>query len=52
MWDPEPEGEDPYGEGYEESVTFADCTCEHEPGQHGWGHCEVEGCECEGGWEE
>jgi len=35
------------------------CTCDHEPEEHGWGEksdcgggCEVEGCDCEGGWEE
>lgn len=38
---------------YEEyPVYFTGCTCEHERDQHGWGRCEVEGCECEGGWEE
>lgn len=31
---------------------FTDCTCEHEPGEHGWGSCDVDGCLCEGGWEE
>lgn len=31
---------------------FLDCTCDHEEDEHGWGHCEVEGCTCEGGWEE
>lgn len=28
------------------------CTCEHEKEQHGWGSCDVDGCECEAGWEE
>lgn len=37
----------------EEQVTFVGpCTCTHEPEQHGWGSCGVEGCECEAGWEE
>lgn len=36
----------------EEQTYFVDCTCEHEPEEHGWGRCDVEGCECEGGWEE
>lgn len=30
----------------------ADCTCDHEPEEHGWGECNVEGCDCEAGWEE
>lgn len=36
----------------EEQINFVDCTCDHDPGDHGWGHCNVEGCPCEGGWEE
>jgi len=36
----------------EEQSYFCDCTCDHDPDQHGWGQCNVEGCECEGGWEE
>lgn len=28
------------------------CTCDHEPDEHGWGSCNVEGCQCEAGWEE
>lgn len=36
----------------EDNATFQDCTCEHEPEQHGWGSCDVEGCPCEGSWEE
>ncbi len=28
------------------------CTCDHEPEEHGWGRCVVEGCECEAGWVE
>jgi len=31
---------------------FVDCTCEHSQDEHGWGCCNVEGCDCEGGWEE
>ncbi len=31
---------------------FCDCTCEHDEEEHGWGECLVEGCPCEGGWEE
>lgn len=31
---------------------FCDCTCEHRPEDHGYGACNIEGCECEGGWEE
>jgi len=33
-------------------TSFEDCTCEHDPEDHGWGVCNVEGCECEGGWTE
>lgn len=28
------------------------CTCEHEDEQHGWSGCDVDGCECDAGWEE
>lgn len=28
------------------------CTCDHEPEDHSWGQCGVEGCACEAGWEE
>ena len=28
------------------------CTCDHERDEHGWGSCDVEGCDCEAGWEE
>jgi hypothetical protein len=45
-----PEPED--GELEEEYTYFIGCTCEHPSDQHGYGHCEVEGCDCEGGWEE
>jgi hypothetical protein len=37
---------------YEEHATFVGCTCEHDTDEHGWGSCNVEGCLCEGGWEE
>jgi hypothetical protein len=40
------------GEWPEEQTYFVDCTCEHDPEEHGWGHCDVEGCPCEGCWEE
>jgi len=33
-------------------VIFGDCTCDHEPEEHGWQSCDVEGCECEGSWSE
>jgi hypothetical protein len=36
----------------EENVHFCGCTCDHDREQHGWGECNVEGCPCEGGWEE
>lgn len=28
------------------------CTCEHDEDAHGWGSCDVQGCDCEAGWEE
>lgn len=28
------------------------CTCEHEQEEHGWGGCNIDGCNCEAGWEE
>lgn len=37
---------------WEEQHTFTGCTCDHDPEEHGWGECNVEGCDCEGGWEE
>lgn len=37
---------------WEGQTYFADCTCEHDPDEHGWGHCDADGCPCEGGWEE
>lgn len=37
----------------EEAVYFeGPCTCDHETGEHGWGSCDVEGCDCEAGWTE
>ena len=36
----------------EESASFRGCTCDHTPDEHGWGECLIEGCPCEGGWEE
>ena len=45
------QGDIEYGE-YEEQTYFVGCTCEHDSEQHGWGRCEVDGCPCEGGWEE
>ena len=39
-------------ECFDYQTYFIGCTCEHEPEDHGWGCCEVEGCNCEGGWEE
>jgi hypothetical protein len=37
---------------YEEQTYFVDCTCDHDSDQHGWMHCDVPGCACEGHWEE
>jgi hypothetical protein len=36
----------------ESEVYFCDCTCDHDENEHGWGCCDVDGCDCEGGWEE
>ena len=36
----------------EPGVCFVDCTCDHEVEAHGWGSCLIDGCPCEGGWEE
>lgn len=46
-------GNDEYDVDYEEQVYFiGPCTCEHEQEEHGWGGCNVEGCDCNAGWEE
>jgi len=39
-------------DAWEINPTFCDCTCEHDQDDHTWGVCAVEGCPCEGGWEE
>lgn len=39
-------------EDYDYPTYFLNCTCHHTEEEHGWGECNVEGCECEGGWEE
>jgi hypothetical protein len=36
----------------DEQAYFIGCTCEHEQDEHTWGACAVDGCPCEGGWEE
>lgn len=28
------------------------CTCDHDEGEHGWGSCDAEDCDCDAGWEE
>jgi hypothetical protein len=39
---------------YDERTYFVGpCTCEHDMyDEHGWGSCDVGGCDCEAGWEE
>jgi len=38
---------------FEYQAYFTDeCTCEHDPDQHGWQGCDVEGCDCDAHWEE
>jgi len=44
--------DDDEGGEWEYSASFSDCTCEHDSEEHGWGHCNVDDCPCEGGWEE
>ena len=39
-------------EVFEEQTYFTGCTCEHDEESHGWGRCEADGCDCQGGWEE
>lgn len=36
----------------EDQTHIEDCTCEHEPEEHGWGTCDVPRCDCTGGWTE
>lgn len=36
----------------DEQVHFTDCTCEHGSDEHDWASCNVDGCDCEGGWSE
>ena len=33
-------------------LLFVECTCEHQPNDHGWVKCNVRGCFCQGQWEE
>ena len=41
------------GVEYRDVVAFVGpCTCDHEEEQRGWGHCDVDDCLCEAGWEE
>lgn len=35
-----------------ECWTFVSCTCEHDPDEHDFEHCETDGCPCSGHWEE
>lgn len=37
---------------YEEHTAFVGCTCDHEPEDHDWTSCNVDGCACTGAWEE
>lgn len=36
----------------EDNIALVECVCEHEEELHSWSHCKVEGCKCEGHWEE
>ncbi len=37
---------------WDDITYFGGCTCDHREDEHGWGGCEVPGCECKGHWEE
>lgn len=41
-------------ERFEPQAYFIDvqCTCPHDPPEHGWAGCEAEGCACNAHWEE
>jgi hypothetical protein len=40
-------------EWVEDQASFMECTCDHDPEEHGWSHCEaVDNCNCKGHWEE
>jgi hypothetical protein len=36
----------------DEPVTFVGCDCDHQPEEHSWGGCMMDGCDCDGAWEE
>ena len=40
------------GSAYQSYFETSSCTCEHEPGDHSWNKCVVEGCTCQGHWSE
>jgi hypothetical protein len=46
--------DDQEDESYLEQVSYfvGECTCSHVREDHGWGRCDVDGCDCEAGWEE
>lgn len=48
------DGDEEEGEEWGEEWVgfFGPCTCEHSEEEHGWGSCDVDGCDCEAGWEE
>lgn len=54
VWEESPDDEpdtEPDDDRDEYPASFVGpCTCEHEPGFHGWGSCDVDGCPCEAGW--
>jgi len=35
----------------EDNAYVADCTCDHDPGDHDWDGCTIQDCECKGHWE-
>lgn len=37
---------------YDMIIYFVECTCNHDREEHDWDRCQVEGCKCEGHWEE
>lgn len=39
-------------EYYDLFSTFTECTCDHDPKDHGWICCNIRDCPCLGHWEE
>lgn len=51
------EAQDDDGDPEDHAYFTGECTCDHDPEEHGWGSCDVEDasgniCPCQAGWEE